>query len=149
MLRSLLFVAIALVLMMLTSTIVGMVSHHQRKRRLAALAAERTGVDSLANFQADFPDWPQDRLRRVYDDILILVGMPSFPLLPGDKLLDTLDIDQGNLDDFIEAELRRAGLSQAEIDRKMKPEQPVQTVRDMLNYIATETRIEEPAHGPR
>ena len=146
MLRNLLFVGIALVLMMLVSSALGFITYQRRLRQLKHRAAARDGVDSWSHFLADFPDWPQERLRRIYDDLLIQVGLPDFPLLPSDRLIEDLDIDQGNLDDMLERQINANGGNYDEAVKKMDGK-PFHTARDVVNWIGISTQIED-KNGP-
>ena len=146
MLRSLLFVAIALVLMMLVSAAVGFVTYQRRLAKLRTLAASRQNTDSWAHFRADFPDLPEAVLKASYDGLILLTGLPGFPLLPDDRLVEDLDIDPENSRDLMERLIEVNGGNYAEASKKMAAE-PFHTARDMINWIGTATQIED-KHGP-
>ena len=73
-----------------------------RERRLQRLARSRAGVDSFATVQQSLPDVPLDVLLEIYRAVQHLIPGEDFPVRAEDNLWQTLEIDQGNLDDLIE-----------------------------------------------
>lgn len=147
MLRSLLFVAIALVVLTLLSTLAAYINFRRNTRKLRHIALTREGIDSPSRLLAEFPHVPQDILRDIHKDLQFMTGVSDFPLLPDDKVYDDLLIDEDDLAGIVQEIVRKHG-GNFELATEKLPADAVQTVRDVVNWIDKAIHIEDVKNGP-
>jgi hypothetical protein len=85
-------------------------------RQLRQLAEARGGIDAFASVRESLPDIAEDLLLDVYRAVQDLVPYNEFPVKADDNLWETLEIDQGSLQDLIEELVGIAGQERAPID---------------------------------
>jgi hypothetical protein len=73
-----------------------------RGRRLRRLARSHAGSAAFAAFRTSLPEIPEDLCESVYRGVQNLVPGKDFPVRADDNLWQTLEVDQGSLDDLID-----------------------------------------------
>ena len=103
-----------------------------RERRFRRLAGSRAGGDGFPAFRQSMPEIPEDVLEAVYRGVQNLVPGENFPVRADDSLFQTLEVDQGSLDDLIEELLaKRSGTAVNE----QGPTYPIATVGDLARVV--------------
>jgi hypothetical protein len=91
----------ALVIWLVVTIGLAMLLNVGRIRRLNKLAKSRNSIDSFSQFYSALNDYPKDQVKEIHSALQKLVGFPrNFPLLPQDDLVEDLEVDLGNLDEF-------------------------------------------------
>lgn len=108
--------------------------------KMRRIAAERGDMSGLPHFQVAFPDWPSDKLRAVYTRIQDTLALDDFPLFPDDKLID-LGLYEKDVLEMTEELIQSYG------GQKNLPAEPLQTARDVVNYIGKATPSEGTSNG--
>ena len=105
-----------------------------RERRIRQLAASRAGSDSFDAFRQSLPEVPNDIARAVYEGVQGLVAA-DFPVRATDGLLDTLEVDQGSLDDLIEELCGQPNRGVVGTHEPHEPVHSITTVADLARAI--------------
>lgn len=84
------------------SVVIGGISYIQTKNHLSKLASHRDIKKAKEDFIKHVSGFSPDVAERIYDDIRDLIAIDNFPLLPTDDLVDGLNVDMGNLENFVE-----------------------------------------------
>lgn len=102
------------------------------RRYLRRLAAKRDAIAAFALLQAEFPGVEPPRLRAAYVWVQELVAIDSMPLHPNDDLSATLRVDQGAVDDKLEASYECYG---KEKDGGAASSSPLSTVKQLIGAV--------------
>jgi hypothetical protein len=102
-----------------------------RDRRLRKLAASRSGGDAFAAFRESLPAIPEAVLRSVYSGVQNVVPGEDFPLRADDDLLETLEVDLGDLSDLMEDILAQKPGAVSPSDAGS----PIETVGDLARAV--------------
>jgi hypothetical protein len=95
------------------------------------LAASRSGGDAFAAFRESLPGIPKAVLESVYSAVQNVVPCKDFPLRADDNLLETLEVDHGDLIDLMEDLLaQKPGGGNPSDD-----EPPIETVGDLARAV--------------
>lgn len=108
--------------------------------KMRRMAAERGDMSGLPHFQVAFPDWPSDKLRAVYARLQDAVALDDFPVFPDDKLSD-LGLYEKDVLEMTSEIIQSLG------GEKNLPTEPLQTARDVVNYIGKATPSEGTGNG--
>ena len=73
-----------------------------RRRRLTALAEGRDAQGAFDQFVRGLSGYPEASIRELYQALQSLIDLPGFPVLPEDDLEGQLEIDPGNIVDWLE-----------------------------------------------
>lgn len=108
--KAALFIAVGIALLCGLWLVVGFVSSTLRVRRLRRLAESRDGQSAFQEFKAAFPGFSESRAQKAYEFVQRLVGFESFPVKVDDDLWHTLELDQGDVLNELEALFECRGL---------------------------------------
>lgn len=102
------------------------------RKHLRDLAAERNAVAAFALVRSEFPDVEVLRLQAAYAWVQDLVAIDNMPLHPNDDLSAALRIDQGAVDDKLEASYDCYG---RERDGGAASIGPLSTVKQLIGAV--------------
>ena len=108
--------------------------------RLRLLARERGDMSGYPHFQVAFPDWPAEKLSFTYYTLQKNVALEDFPVLP-DDLMHELGLEGPDLDKVMKELVEKYG-GHFEVALKNQATQPLQTARDVVNWIGQATSPE-------
>ena len=102
------------------------------KARLKRLRDMREEPEAFDRCKAQFPEIPHARVQAAYVWVQELVGIDNLPLHPEDDLSETLEVDQGSVDDKFEASYECYGKEQ---DSGIAAGKPLRTVKDLMAAV--------------
>lgn len=116
-----------------------------RRGKLRRIAANRGDMSGYPHFQVLFSDWPSEKLRFVYDDLSGRIDVENFPLLPDDRLED-LGLEGKVLDEALHDIVGKYGGNYEQAQKNLEA-QPLQTARDVVNWIGLATQTGQVQNG--
>lgn len=114
-------------------------------RRMKRLELERSDATGLPLFQVEFPEMDADMLRYVYYRLGELVWDEDFPVFPEDNLA-SMSVQYKDLQAFLKEMTEKYGGNFTTAENNLAAE-PVQTARDVVNWIGKATLSEGPRNG--